>query len=121
MSPEQATGRTLDFRDDQFALGAILYELATGKPAFEADNAIDTLSAILHEEVQSISRFNVQAPEPLCWIVERLLSKDVEERFSSPRDLARDLRNIRHRFAPMTQSEAIPRPPTAPRHNLTVA
>src|SRR5258705_3159076 len=76
MSPEQATGKPLDFRSDQFALGAILYELATGKPAFEADNAIDTLSAILHEEVQSISRFNVQAPEPFCWIVERLLSKD---------------------------------------------
>ena len=121
MSPEQATGKPLDFRSDQFALGAILYELSTGKPAFEADNAIDTLSAILHEEVPSITRFNVQAPQQFCWIVERLLSKDVEERYSSTRDLARDLRNIRDRFATMTRSEEIPRPPKVSRQRLTAA
>jgi serine/threonine protein kinase/tetratricopeptide (TPR) repeat protein len=121
MSPEQATGKPLDFRSDQFALGAILYELSTGKPAFEADNAIDTLSAILHEEVPSITRFNVQAPQPFCWIVERLLSKNAEERYSSTRDLARDLRNIRDRFATMTRSEEIPRPPKVSRQRLTIA
>jgi serine/threonine-protein kinase len=121
MSPEQATGKPLDFRSDQFALGAILYELSTGKPAFEADNAIDTLSAILHEEVPSITRFNVQAPQQFCWIVERLLSKDVEERYSSTRDLSRDLRNIRDRFATMTRSEEIPRPPKVSRERLILA
>jgi serine/threonine-protein kinase len=121
MSPEQATGKTLDFRSDQFAFGAILYELATGKPAFEADNAIDTLSAILHEEPPAITSFNVQAPQPFCWIVERLLSKEVDERYSSTRDLARDLRNIRDRFATMTRSAEIPRPPKVSRQKLTIA
>ncbi|MBV9186620.1 MAG: protein kinase [Acidobacteria bacterium] len=122
MSPEQATGKPLDFRSDQFAFGAILYELATGKPAFEADNAIDTLSAILHEEPAPITKFNGQAPQPFCWIVDRLLSKDVNERYSSTRDLARDLRNIRDRFATMTNStDDIPRPPKVSRQTITIA
>ncbi|MGA8806543.1 MAG: protein kinase [Thermoanaerobaculia bacterium] len=121
MSPEQATGKPLDFRSDQFAFGAILYELATGKPAFEADNAIDTLSAILHEEPPPITKFNGQAPQPFCWIVGRLLSKDVNERYSSSRDLARDLRNIRDRFATMTTAADIPRPPKVSRQTITIA
>jgi serine/threonine-protein kinase len=122
MSPEQATGKPLDFRSDQFAFGAILYELSTGKPAFEAENAIDTLSAILHEEPPPITKFNGQAPQPFCWIVERLLSKDVNERYSSTRDLARDLRNIRDRFATMTTTSAddIPRPPKVSRQMITI-
>src|SRR5947209_8833849 len=121
MSPEQATGKPLDFRSDQFAFGAILYELATGKPAFEADNAIDTLSAILHEEPPAITKFNGQAPQPFCWIVDRLLSKDANERYSSTRDLARDLRNIRDRFATMTTAADIPRPPKVSRQTITIA
>ena len=120
MSPEQATGKVLDFRSDQFALGAILYELSTGKAAFEAENSIDTLSAILHREPPSITRYNVQAPQAFCWIVERLLSKDAQDRYSSTRDLARDLRNIRDRFATMTRSEEIPRPPRVSRQRMII-
>jgi serine/threonine protein kinase/tetratricopeptide (TPR) repeat protein len=118
MSPEQATGKALDFRSDQFSLGAMLYELATGNAAFEADNAIDTLSAILHSELPPISRFNMQAPQPFCWIVERLLSKDPNDRYSSTRDLARDLRNVRDRFATLTSSEEVPRPPKLSRQRM---
>jgi tetratricopeptide (TPR) repeat protein len=111
MSPEQATGRRLDFRSDQFAFGAILYELSTGIPAFDRENAIDTLSAILHEEPKSIRDYNARAPAPFCWIVERLLSKDPEQRYSSTRDLARELRIMRDRMAAAGSSLEIPRPP----------
>ena len=121
MSPEQATGKPLDFRSDQFALGAILYELSTGAAAFEAENAIDTLSAILHREIPSIARFNAQVPRAFCGIVDRLLSKHAEDRYSSTRDLARDLHNIRDRFATQTRSEEIPRPPKISRQRLIIA
>ncbi len=53
MSPEQATGRPVDHRSDQFALGAILYEMATGRRAFQAPSAVETLSKILKEDPES--------------------------------------------------------------------
>ncbi|HEY3123440.1 MAG TPA: protein kinase, partial [Thermoanaerobaculia bacterium] len=95
MSPEQAGGQPVDFRSDQFSFGSILYELATGKRAFQKKTAVDTLSAILNEEPESISAANPQAPTPLRWIVERCLAKDREERYGSTRDLARDLVTLR--------------------------
>jgi tetratricopeptide (TPR) repeat protein len=97
MSPEQATGKRLDFRSDQFALGAILYELVTGTPAFEADNAIDTLSAILHKEPPPIKRTSVRVPLQLNEIIKRLLEKKPDGRYASTRDLARELRLLRDR------------------------
>jgi eukaryotic-like serine/threonine-protein kinase len=111
MSPEQATGKRLDFRSDQFAFGAILYELLTGKPAFECENAIDTLSAILHDTPPPIRDFNVRAVEPLCWIIDRLISKEPAERYSSTRDLAVELRALRDRLAAQGSVLDVPRPP----------
>jgi serine/threonine-protein kinase len=111
MSPEQATGKPLDFRSDQFALGAILYELATGRGAFDRETAIDTLSAILHEDPPPIGRFNAKIPQPFCWIVDRLLAKDPEERYASTRDLARELRTLRERMATEASGFDIPSPP----------
>src|SRR6266498_2041841 len=75
MSPEQASGAVVDFRSDQFSFGSILYEMATGKRAFQKGTAIDTLSAILHEEPKPVAEINPQAPAPLRWIVERCLAK----------------------------------------------
>ena len=95
MSPEQASGQPVDFRTDQFSLGSILYEMATGRKAFQRENAVDTLSAILHEEPAPIASVTPQAPAPLRWIVERCLAKEPDERYASTRDLARELGTVR--------------------------
>jgi len=92
MSPEQASGQPADFRSDQFSLGAILYEMATGKRAFQKKTAVETLSAIIREEQEPIAGINPTAPAPLRWVVERCLAKEPEDRYASTRDLARDLK-----------------------------
>ena len=94
MSPEQAMGKALDFRSDQFSLGAILYEMATGVRAFRRGSAPETLAAIIREEPESVADRRTDAPRPLVWIVERCLEKDPEERYASTRDLARDLTQL---------------------------
>ena len=95
MSPEQASGALVDFRSDQFSFGSILYEMATGKRAFQKGTAVDTLSAILHEEPKPIAETSPGAPAPLRWIVERCLAKDPEGRYAATKDLARELASIR--------------------------
>ena len=95
MSPEQASGQPVDYRSDQFTLGAILYEMATGKRAFQRKTGAETLVAIIKEEPEPISQAAPKAPAPVRWIVERLLAKDPEERYASSKDLARDLKSVR--------------------------
>jgi Tol biopolymer transport system component len=95
MSPEQASGEALDFRSDQFSFGSILYEMCTGKRAFQRKTAIDTLAAILNEEPEPIGAINPQVPAPLRWIVERCLAKEPRARYSATDDLSRDLGALR--------------------------
>jgi eukaryotic-like serine/threonine-protein kinase len=95
MSPEQASGQSVDFRSDQFSLGSILYELVTGEKAFARKTAAETMSAIIQDEPEPLGKNRPQTPLPLKWIVERCLAKDPEERYASTRDLARDLVGVR--------------------------
>ncbi len=97
MSPEQATGKRLDFRSDLFAFGAILHELSTGEPAFNGETAIDTLSAILHHEPPSVMKMNPRVPVQLADIIRRLLAKAPDDRYASTRDLSRELKALRDR------------------------
>src|SRR5262249_13417971 len=99
MSPEQASGQLVDFRSDQFSFGSILYEMATGKRAFQKKTGVDTLSAILNEDPQPIAAINSDVPAPLRWIAERCLSKDPEGRYASTSDLARELAIVRDHLA----------------------
>ncbi len=102
MSPEQASGQAVDFRSDQFSLGAILYEMATGRRAFQKKTAVETLSAIIREDPEPIAGVNPAAPAPLRWIVERCLAKEPEDRYASTRDLARDLKQTQERLSDPT-------------------
>jgi len=98
MSPEQAAGQPVAFPSDQFAFGSILYEMATGKRAFQKGTAVDTLSAILHEEPRPVGEISPEAPAPLRWILDRCLSKDPDGRYASTKDLARELSTLRDRL-----------------------
>jgi predicted ATPase len=98
MSPEQATGRPLDFRSDQFSFGAILYEMATGRRAFQRESPVETLTAIIRDEPEPIGRQAPDLPAPLQWIIERCLAKQPEGRYASTRDLAGDLAALRDRL-----------------------
>ncbi len=102
MSPEQALGRPVDFRSDQFSLGLILYELLTGRKAFERPSAVQTLTAIIEEEPESLERLSPRTPTPLVWIVDRCLSKDPEDRYAATRDLARELMQVRDHLGRLT-------------------
>jgi len=95
MSPEQASGAAADFRSDQFSLGAIIYEMLTGRRAFQKATSVETLTAILREEPPPIAPGDGGVPAPLRWIVERCLAKTADERYDSTRDLARDLQRVR--------------------------
>ncbi len=100
MSPEQARGRPVDFRTDQFALGAILYELATGRQAFLRETPAQTLAAIIEDAPEPIASHNPACPAPLRWLIEgRCLAKDPAERYASTLDLARELRQLREHIS----------------------
>jgi serine/threonine protein kinase len=104
MSPEQASGRPVDFRSDQFALGSILYEMATGQRAFQKNTGAETLTAIIRDEPEPVAQVNPKAPAPFRWIVERCHAKDPDERYASTRDLARDLKSVREHLGEVTST-----------------
>ena len=108
MSPEQASGDRLDFRSDQFSFGLVLYEMVTGKRAFQRSTAPETLVAILREEAEPIGVRNPDAPAPLCWAIERCLAKEPDKRYVSTRDLARELAAIRDHFSDKPSKESRP-------------
>ncbi|MFI5181323.1 MAG: protein kinase [Thermoanaerobaculia bacterium] len=95
MSPEQARGETVDFRSDQFSLGTVLYEMLTGKRPFVRDSAAETLTAIIREEPEPVTKLDPKLPAPLGWLVQRCLSKEPGERYASTIDVAKELQNLR--------------------------
>jgi serine/threonine protein kinase len=88
MSPEQVRGLALDHRSDIFSFGAVLYEMASGNRAFRGDSSVETMNAILKEEVPELSESGAYVSPGLDRIVRRCLEKKPERRFQSASDLA---------------------------------
>jgi serine/threonine protein kinase len=107
MSPEQASGVRAEFRSDQFSFGAVLYEMLTGRRAFDRPTFAETLWAVIREEPVPIAQLNPAVPPPVRWIVERCLAKAPEERYALTRDLARDLASAREHLAELLASRRL--------------
>ena len=91
MSPEQAVGQTVDFHSDQFSFGSILYEMATGKRAFERESFAQTLTAIIEGDPEPATSLNPNLPRRLGGILKRCLAKDPSERYESTHQLATEV------------------------------
>jgi Tol biopolymer transport system component/serine/threonine protein kinase len=87
MSPEQAEGKKVDARSDIFSFGALLYEMVTGRRAFQGDSRLSTLTAILREEPKPAGQVVEGLPRELERIIARCLRKDMERRFQAMPDL----------------------------------
>jgi Tol biopolymer transport system component len=94
MSPEQVEGKEVDGRSDIFSLGAVLYEMLTGKRAFEGKSQLSVASAILEKEPAPISSVKPLTQRGLEHVIRKCLAKAPEERWQSASDLASELKWI---------------------------
>ncbi|HUA83289.1 MAG TPA: serine/threonine-protein kinase [Bryobacteraceae bacterium] len=96
MSPEQAQGHKVDARSDIFSFGVVLYEMVTGARAFQGDNALSTLSAILRDEARPITEIAPDAPPQVEQLIERCLRKNPDDRWQSIEDVRAALSALKH-------------------------
>jgi serine/threonine-protein kinase len=90
MSPEQLEGKRVDHRTDLFSLGAVLFELVTGKRAFEG-NSFASLAAVLHQDPPSASTLRPEVPTTLAELIRHCLAKDPTKRLQSAREVLSEL------------------------------
>src|SRR5438105_5850769 len=114
MSPEQARGEELDQRSDLFSLGAVLYEMATGRLAFGLGTTAVVFEAILNRTPTPVTRLNPDLPPDLGWIIAKLLEKDRRLRYQSAAELRTDLKRVKRD----TESSGVPALATPDRRRI---
>ncbi len=107
MSPEQAEGKSIDYRSDLFSLGSVMYAMCTGRPAFRADSALAVLRRVCDDDPRPIQEVNPDIPAWLSEIVERLMAKDPQNRYQTADEVARLLNE---HLAHLQRSTLAPRP-----------
>jgi tetratricopeptide (TPR) repeat protein/predicted Ser/Thr protein kinase len=95
MSPEQVRAKELDARSDLFSFGAVLYEMATGKLAFEGESSGETCGAILHQKPRPATQLNPQLPPPVEGFIDKALEKDRGLRYQHAADIRADLQRLK--------------------------
>jgi eukaryotic-like serine/threonine-protein kinase len=121
MSPEQAAGQPVDFHSDQFSFGSVLYEMVTGRRAFQGNTAPETLAAIIREEPEPIASLAPKTPASLRWILERCLAKEPKERYTSTEDLSKDLQSLQLHLSELSTPSGGVTPLPTPRRRARLA
>ena len=100
MSPEQAEEKPIDARSDVFSFGSVLYEMLSGKRAFQGQSSAAVLSSVIRDEPKPLSEVKRDVPAEVRQIVARCLRKDPASRYASGTELASELKNCRDLLFP---------------------
>jgi Tol biopolymer transport system component/predicted Ser/Thr protein kinase len=108
MAPEQLEGKEVDARTDIFAFGVVIYEMATGKRAFEGKSQASVISAIMSSDPPPMSSLQPMTPPALDRVAKKCLAKDPEERWQNAHDLMSELKWIAEGGSQVTSAPTVP-------------
>jgi serine/threonine protein kinase len=114
MSPEQASGKAVDYRSDQFSSGLVLWEMAAGRPTFRRDTPAQVLAAVIEREAPPLRELRPEVPADLESLVVRCLQKDPARRFTTTDELASEVAMLAGRSRSGSLSGPLAPRPSAP-------